>query len=160
MEGVRKFVLIGLVVALTGVTASTFAHNKPKEHGCDREGTLVEPMDYSFVGTGGNDRCDGHDNAKDWILGKDGDDRLTGYGEGDYLFGGGGLDRIKGGPGNDYIEGGKGEDVICDGDGRDTIYIRDGYLDVVWIQNDDYQNEVKERDSFDTIRNGACPLDQ
>lgn len=77
---------------------------------------------------GGSMRDDGADAA-------DGDDRVSGGGDGDWLFGGGGNDDLNGGGGEDYLDGGAGNDalygdaspdVLRGGDGNDELHGGDG----------------------------------
>ncbi|NEQ25598.1 MAG: calcium-binding protein [Microcoleus sp. SIO2G3] len=71
----------------------------------------------------GNDRRNGVDagQGNDVILGKGGNDRLSGEDGNDSLFGDVGNDRIDGGRGRDVLYGGVGDDRITGGSGSDTL---------------------------------------
>lgn len=85
----------------------------------------------------GNDRISGGEGA-DLLVGGQGNDELRG-GEGlDVLDGGAGNDRLFGGDGTDVLIGGTGEDYLDGGAGRDYIFARDGFIDVLCIDDLDF----------------------
>lgn len=55
------------------------------------------------------------------LRGGDGNDTITGSGQGDNLFGDAGDDSINSGAGNDSVQGGTGNDIINAGDGDDSV---------------------------------------
>lgn len=62
----------------------------------------------------------------DFIVGDDGNNRLSGNAGDDLINGGGGEDTIVGGAGADKISGGDGNDTLYGGDGADTLKGDDG----------------------------------
>jgi Ca2+-binding RTX toxin-like protein len=55
------------------------------------------------------------------MMGRGGDDKLTGGRGDDYLDGGPGNDKLEGGPGNDILLGGEGNDKLESGQGSDLL---------------------------------------
>jgi Ca2+-binding RTX toxin-like protein len=85
------------------------------------------------VGTGGADTMYGTDDDVgygDWIVGREGNDRIYGLGgddtdraaHGGGLFGGRGEDLVRGGDGHDEVSGGGGSDSLYGGRGEDFVY--------------------------------------
>ncbi|HEV8378257.1 MAG TPA: calcium-binding protein [Tepidisphaeraceae bacterium] len=60
------------------------------------------------------------------ILGRNGDDIITGSAVNDLLIGGKGNDQLNGGGGNDKLMGGKGDDILVGGDGNDKLWGNQG----------------------------------
>lgn len=55
-----------------------------------------------------------------YLVGKEGNDHLTGGDAADVLLGKGGNDRLSGGDGEDILQGGQGADTLDGGEGKDT----------------------------------------
>lgn len=72
-------------------------------------------------GTKGKNKLDGADGVSDTIFGKDGNDRLRGFGCEDLLDGGAGNDRILGGTGKDTLRGRIGNDTLLGGAASDIL---------------------------------------
>jgi cysteinyl-tRNA synthetase len=81
------------------------------------EGT---PWRDLMLGRGGDDRLSGGA-ARDRLDGGDGADRLHGGGANDRLIGGAGADRLHGGAGDDRLTGGTGDDRMHGGAGADML---------------------------------------
>ena len=90
--------------------------------------------DDVIKGSARADWLDGGPNGRDLIVGRRGDDHLSGLNRGDRLRGGAGdddidggsePDRVHGGSGDDAIRGGGGPDVIDGGSGRDECWGND-----------------------------------
>jgi hypothetical protein len=109
---VRKFTLMGMVVALLVAMFATAAYAK------------------IVTGTNDDDRLRGTDKG-DQINGLKGNDSLWGFDSPDDLYGGYDEDRIFGSGGADYITGGKHNDELWGGRGPDTLAAHDGYIDQV-----------------------------
>jgi Ca2+-binding RTX toxin-like protein len=60
------------------------------------------------------------------ILGRGGDDIITGSAVNDHLNGGKGNDQLNGGAGNDKLMGGKGDDILVGADGNDKLWGHQG----------------------------------
>jgi len=60
------------------------------------------------------------------VLGREGDDTLTGGNGSDGLYGETGNDSLAGGGGDDFLDAGSGNDSIDGGAGRDDVYAGDG----------------------------------
>ncbi len=99
------------------------------------DGTELEARTLDILGSDGDDRLTGRDDADETLSGLAGDDRLDGAGGNDTLLGGAGADQLDGGSGDDLLVGGAGADtytlasdagmdVLDDGGG-------DGALDVI-----------------------------
>jgi Ca2+-binding RTX toxin-like protein len=81
------------------------------------------PADYRgvrVVGRAGDDRISGSRGA-DCIYGGAGDDLLRGGAGNDLMRGGYDDDVLRGGPGNDRLRGRQGNDVVIGGAGRDRL---------------------------------------
>lgn len=82
-----------------------------------------------MLGRAGNDTLTGADaedalyggGGNDRLIGQGGMDRLVGMNGNDRLFGGGGRDILFGGNGNDILEGGERDDTLVAGSGLDTL---------------------------------------
>lgn len=82
----------------------------------DPAGLTLNIVDTS----GGSDRAQ-ITNGAGILLGRSGDDTLTGWDLNDALYGGGGLDALYGGAGNDRLLGMNGDDRLFGGLGRDLL---------------------------------------
>ncbi|MCF7700925.1 calcium-binding protein [Loktanella sp. M215] len=69
----------------------------------------------------GNDVFAGSDNAREKLIGGEGDDDAYMGGGSDVALGGLGNDKLEGGDGNDVLRGGSGRDTLLGGGGRDLI---------------------------------------
>jgi Ca2+-binding RTX toxin-like protein len=76
-----------------------------------------------ITGTSGPDRIEaGKVKIPMWIIGRVGNDTITGGDANDTIWGEDGADSISGGGGRDSIRGGKGSDELAGGGGNDKIY--------------------------------------
>jgi Ca2+-binding RTX toxin-like protein len=87
------------------------------------KGANVEEL--QFTGTGD---FNGHGNSlANWIVGGEGNDKLSGAGGNDSLAGGLGNDKLYGDEGNDLLLGESGSDQLFGGAGNDTLTGGEGY---------------------------------
>jgi Ca2+-binding RTX toxin-like protein len=73
-----------------------------------------------LVGTDGNDRLSGG-MGSGVLESSPGDDTVDGHGGSDWLFGEDGDDDVWGGPGDDHLFGGAGDDLLDGGPGNDSL---------------------------------------
>jgi hypothetical protein len=113
--GILAGTLAGSVVMAVGVPAAYAAVNCVVGPGVTQTATTV-------TGTNGNDTIDcGGVNRGKRIIGKAGNDTITGTRFHDTINGGRGNDTMTGGRGHDTLIGGRGHDTMTGSAGRDTL---------------------------------------
>ncbi|MCB9978898.1 MAG: type I secretion C-terminal target domain-containing protein [Rhodospirillales bacterium] len=89
------------------------------------DGSVMDLNVYQDVlGTNGDDVLNGLDRSllkADHVIGKDGNDTISGGAGNDWLEGGDGNDTLTGGSGDDLIEGGTGDDSLRGSAGNDRL---------------------------------------
>jgi Ca2+-binding RTX toxin-like protein len=109
-----------------------------------------DQFNFFLVGKGGDDILTGL-SGNDSIWGGAGDDFLSGAAGNDEIHGGGGLDVIDGGDGDDKLHGQDGDDAIHGGDGADLI---DGGADTDRIWGDNGDDTLSGGAGTDTLAGG------
>jgi serralysin len=90
--------------------------------GDDGNDTLTGASEFDDInGNKGDDVIDGGSGGGDWLVGGQGNDRITSHGSDDILYGNMGNDTLNGGPGSEIIRGGQGDDVLYGAAGNDWL---------------------------------------
>ena len=84
----------------------------------------------------------------DLIHGRDGDDKIFGYGGDDIIHGDDGDDRIFGSAGDDQLYGGKGDDYLNGANGDDELYGGAGHDELAGSWGDDFLSGGDGSDSL------------
>jgi Ca2+-binding RTX toxin-like protein len=103
-------------------------------------------------GTKGNNKLDGVDGVSDTIFGKDGNDRLRGFGCEDLLDGGAGNDRLLGGTDKDTLRGRIGNDTLVGGAASDVL---NGGLGSDRLEGGEGDDILKGRRGLDLLIGGT-----
>ncbi|MBW4515172.1 MAG: DUF4347 domain-containing protein [Timaviella obliquedivisa GSE-PSE-MK23-08B] len=152
----------------TGFSGTNFTYTATDSRGAtsDRRtvsfaaGSSPEPSDREEVcvpgtpinGTNGNNKLDGADGIEDTISGRNGNDRLRGFGCNDLLDGGAGNDRILGGTGRDTLRGRSGNDRLLGGAASDVL---NGGLGNDRLEGGEGDDILKGRRGRDLLIGGA-----
>ena len=114
---------------------------------------VVDEPVFTRLGTGSSyyfDEPVGTASAGNYVLGGDGEDKLTSDGDDIWLFGEGGDDRLTGGDGADIIFGGSGDDIIS---GHDSGYKYSGDSGN-WLHGNDGDDNVSGSEGDDNLFGG------